>query len=149
MHPLVSHCLMGFQCNRLCTVHVFFFWWVSGHPYDAMRKRDTRCFEVCERSTLEIKSLSLFFFFFLDWSVAFTSLPCSNLLDLLGHCNLKTWSFCPPSTPGKQGLPLFFINKILLLIKKKVPRENRNGIYPESCTSTSQPPLTCDFHGRV
>ena len=44
-------------------------------------------------------SSSSFFFFFLDWSVAFATLPCSNLLDLLGNCNLKTWSFCSPSTP--------------------------------------------------
>ena len=50
------------------------------------REWNARCFEVSERSILEVKSLlhSL-----LDWSTAFYSLPCTSLLDLIEFCNLR------------------------------------------------------------
>ena len=45
-----------------------------------------RCFEGNELSILKFKSL---LHPFLDWNTAFNSLPCSNLFDMLEHCNLR------------------------------------------------------------
>ena len=49
------------------------------------REKNTRSFEGCECSRLEIKSF--FFCTFLDWSVVFCHLSCSSLTFLLDRCN--------------------------------------------------------------
>ena len=46
-----------------------------------------RCFERNEYYIFEIKSLLLHSL--LDWSNAFNSFPCFNLLDMLELCNLS------------------------------------------------------------
>ena len=51
------------------------------------RERNARYFEGSERSILKIKSLLLRSL--LDWSTAFNSLSCSNLLDMFEHYNLR------------------------------------------------------------
>ena len=51
---------------------------------------NTRCFEGKERLILEIKSFLLYSL--LDWSSVFNSFSCSNLLDMLDHCNLQAYT---------------------------------------------------------
>ena len=53
------------------------------------REQSTRCFEGIEWSILELKYF--FLHSLLDWSCVFYSFPCSNFLDMLGHCNLRDW----------------------------------------------------------
>ena len=55
------------------------------------------------------------FYTLLVWSVAFKS----NILDMREHCYLKDWLYCSLSTPLVFIGVSFFLNKILLLIKKK------------------------------
>ena len=49
-------------------------------------EQNTRCFEDCERSILDIKSF--FFHTLLDWSVVFPFYTCFSLSDLIDCCNL-------------------------------------------------------------
>ena len=81
------------------------------------QERNARCFEVSERSILEIKSLlhSL-----LDWSTAFYSLPYSFLLDLIEFCNLRAWCIATQVHFWCTWVfSLFFFDQYIFIIKKK------------------------------
>ena len=89
-------------------------------PHCIMRclwqEQNARCFEGCELSILEIKSL----FFYICSHVSLT-----NLID---HCNLRSLLNFPPSTlPVYFDLHFFFfqINFSLITTKKKKPMLER------------------------
>ena len=50
------------------------------------QEHNARCFEGCEWSILEIKSLS--FLTLLEWSLVLPSCSCFSLAVLIDHCNL-------------------------------------------------------------
>ena len=80
------------------------------------KERNSRCFEDNDCSMPDLKLL-----FFRTLIYVWRNQPFSSILDLLGLCNFWIWYVRPCILPVYLGVSLFYINKLLLLIKKIIP----------------------------